>query len=116
MKPNWTFDRPTEPGEYWLALRPEIRPEVYAELDVMPPPVMEASGLGADGVLDGFWWGDAKAHRVPATIGVPRHMRPKSLGVCSFIQNGKGMCEANAFVSRQQSRQQCRHAKQGKGC
>jgi hypothetical protein len=58
MKPNWTFDRPTEPGEYWLALRPEIRPEVYAELDVMPPPVMEASGLGADGVLDGFWWGD----------------------------------------------------------
>lgn len=58
MKPNWTFDRPTEPGEYWVALRPEIRPEVHTELDVMPPPVMEASGLGADGVLDGFWWGD----------------------------------------------------------
>ena len=58
MKPDWTFDRPTEPGEYWLALRPEIRPEVHAELDVMPPPVMDVWGLGADAVLDGFWWED----------------------------------------------------------
>lgn len=23
---DWTFDRPTEPGEYWLSIAPEKRP------------------------------------------------------------------------------------------
>lgn len=27
MKPNWTFDRPKEPGEYWLSFAPENRLE-----------------------------------------------------------------------------------------
>lgn len=35
---NWTFDRPTEPGEYWLSLAPGKRPESWwpdtAEADV----------------------------------------------------------------------------------
>ena len=31
MKPDWTFDRPTEPGEYWLSIAPEKRGLLYDE-------------------------------------------------------------------------------------
>jgi len=32
---NWTTDRPTEPGEYWVSLHPDNRDRLWASQSVM---------------------------------------------------------------------------------
>lgn len=58
MSPEWTTDRPTEPGEYWVSLPPAHRKQ-YAHKCVVLPVVVKLSrgGLLVVGLIGttGFW-------------------------------------------------------------
>ena len=55
--PNWTPDRPTKPGEYWLSLHPSMRASLAKELRMTPPSVLKVQ-LDRGSILTEFWWGD----------------------------------------------------------
>ena len=72
MTPNWTPNRPTQPGEYWLAVHPDQRlhgmhgtlPVNIAEDDIEPYFCVRA--------LDGGWMGRLSAAWLDGALWAPR--------------------------------------------
>mgnify|MGYP006935548183 CR=1 FL=1 len=52
MSTEWTTDRPTEPGEYWVALHPDQRERLYASQPLM----CVALGWNCGGFLAVRWF------------------------------------------------------------
>lgn len=55
---EWTPDRPTKPGEYWLSIDPNKRACLAKELRMTPPPTLEVYGFGIGSIIAEFWWGE----------------------------------------------------------
>ena len=55
---EWTDERPTKPGEYWLSIDPNKRACLAKELRMTPPPTLEVYGFGIGSIIAEFWWGE----------------------------------------------------------
>ena len=55
---QWAPHRPSEPGDYWVALAPENRKAMGCALGMLPPPVLQVWSLGDGSILSAFWWED----------------------------------------------------------
>ena len=54
MTPNWTSERPTKPGEYWLSLPPKQRTNQQSAIPVVCYPSSGILGVYYDGIT-GEW-------------------------------------------------------------
>ncbi len=54
MRPNWTSERPTKPGEYWLSLPPKQRTNQQSAIPVVCHPSSGILGVYYDGIT-GEW-------------------------------------------------------------
>ena len=67
---NWTTDRPTEPGEYWLSLPPKQRTNQRSEIPVVCHPCGGIFGV-YDGIT-GEWLNAVMSLDLDGALWAPR--------------------------------------------
>ena len=71
MTPNWTSERPTKPGEYWLSLPPKQRTNQQSAIPVVCYPSSGILGVYYDGIT-GEWLNAVMSSALDGALWAPR--------------------------------------------